>query len=398
MSFAMSRAMSSSTISQCNDWKLARQWKLACVAGAMLLLAGCGGERKPDPAAEAPPAAKVEAAADANVVTVDNAEQFPLSLAVARKASSQLVVTGVVAPDISRTVPVISIATGRVVSIKARLGDTVKKGQLLMQVQSADIASAFSDYRKAVADEQLANTQLERAKILYDKGAISQNDLQTAENAQNKAQVDVETSREHLNVLGVGTDHPSGIVNIVAPISGVITDQQVTNGAGIQGLAASVNPFTISDLTSVWILCDVYENDLPGVHVGETAEIKLAAYPDKTFTGKIGNIGAVLDPNIRTVKVRIEVQNPGLMKVGMFVTAMFHGPKEETHAVVPASAILHLHDRDWVYVAMGDKKFKRLEVTTGVTLPNNQQEILTGLQPGQRVVTNALVLQNTVEQ
>ncbi len=324
--------------------------------------------------------------------------QFPLTAAVARQATSQLVVTGVVAPDISRTVPVISIATGRVVDIKARLGDTVKKGQLLMQVQSADVASAFSDYRKAVADEQLANTQLERAKILYDKGAISQNDLQTAENAENKAKVDVETSREHLRVLGAGTDHPSGVVDIFAPISGVITDQQVTNAGGIQGLAATANPFTISDLSSVWILCDVYENDLANVHVGETADIKLAAYPDKTFSGKISNIGAVLDPNIRTAKVRIEVQNPGLMKVGMFVSATFHGQKEETHAVVPASAILHLHDRDWVYVAAGDKKFKRLEVTSGVTLPNNMQEILSGLQPGQRVVTNALVLQNTVEQ
>jgi membrane fusion protein, heavy metal efflux system len=375
-----------------------QDWKLAWTAVAMLLLASCGGERKADPAAEAPPATQVVAAGDASLVTVDDATQFPLTAAVARQATSQLVVTGVVAPDISRTVPVISIATGRVVDIKARLGDTVKKGQLLMQVQSADVASAFSDYRKAVADEQLANTQLERAKILYDKGAISQNDLQTAENAENKAKVDVETSREHLRVLGAGTDHPSGVVDIFAPISGVITDQQVTNAAGIQGLAATANPFTISDLSSVWILCDVYENDLASVHVGETADIKLAAYPDKTFTGKISNIGAVLDPNIRTAKVRIEVQNPGLMKVGMFVSATFHGQKEETHAVVPASAILHLHDRDWVYVAAGEKKFKRLEVTSGVTLPNNMQEILSGLQPGQRVVTNALVLQNTVEQ
>jgi len=274
----------------------------------------------------------------------------------------------------------------------------VKKGQLLMQVQSADIATAYADYQKAVADEKLANTQLERAKILYDKGAISQNDLQTAENAENKAKVDVDTSREHLRVLGAGTEHPSGVVDIFAPISGVITDQQVTNAAGIQGLAATANPFTISDLSSVWILCDVYENDLANVHLGENADIKLAAYPDKTLSGRISNIGAVLDPNIRTAKVRIEVKNLGLLKVGMFVSATFHGQKKETHAVIPASAILHLHDRDWVYVAAGDNKFKRLEVKAGNTLANNTQEILSGVEPGQRVVTNALVLQNTVEQ
>jgi len=363
-----------------------------------LLLAGCGGERKADPAAEAPPTSQVESAQDATIVTVSHPEQFPMTAAEARQATSQLVVTGVVAPDISRTVPVISVAAGRVVETKARLGDTVKKGQVLMRVQSADVSGAFSDYRKAVADEQLANTQLERAKLLYDKGAISQNDLQTSENAENKAKVDVETAREHLRVLGSGTEHPSGVVDIVAPISGVITDQQVTNAAGVQGLAATANPFTISDLSSVWILCDVYENDLANVHVGETADIKLSAYPDKTFGGKISNIGSVLDPSIRTVKVRIEVKNPGLMKVGMFVSAIFHGQKEETHQVVPASAILHLHDRDWVYVAAGDNKFKRIEIRAGATLPNNTQEVLSGLQSGQKVVTNALVLQNTVEQ
>jgi cobalt-zinc-cadmium efflux system membrane fusion protein len=363
-----------------------------------LLLAGCGGDHKADPTAEAPPTSQVEGAQDASIVTVSHPEQFPLTAVEARQATSQLVATGVVAPDISRTVPVISVAAGRVVEIKARLGDTVKKGQVLMKVQSADVSGAFSDYRKAVADEQLANTQLERAKLLYDKGAISQNELQTSENAENKAKVDVETAREHLRVLGSGTEHPSGVVDIVAPISGVITDQQVTNAAGVQGLAAAANPFTISDLSTVWILCDVYENDLANVHVGETAEIKLSAYPDKTFSGKISNVGSVLDPSIRTVKVRIEVKNPGLMKVGMFVTAIFHGQKQETHQVVPASAILHLHDRDWVYVAAGDNKFKRVEIRSGAALPNKMQEVVTGLQNGQRVVTNALVLQNTVEQ
>lgn len=376
------------------DWKQAWIW----TAGAILLLAGCSGERKTDAAAEAPPSSTVETATDASVVTVDNPAQFPLTTAVEHRSRPELVVTGVVAPDILRTVPVISIATGRVVDIKARLGDTVKKGQLLMRVQSADIAAAYSDYQKAVADETLANTQLERAKLLYDKGAISQNDLQTAENAENKAKVDVETSREHLRVLGAGTEHPSGVVDIFAPISGVITDQQVTNAAGVQGLAATANPFTISDLSSVWILCDVYENDLSKVHTGESAEIRLAAYPGKVFTGKISNIGAVLDPNIRTAKVRIEVKNPGLMKVGMFVTATFEGQKEETFAAVPAAAILHLHDRDWVYVGAGEKKFKRLEVTAGARLPNDMQEVLSGLQPGQRVVSNALELQNTVDQ
>jgi cobalt-zinc-cadmium efflux system membrane fusion protein len=358
--------------------------------------AGCG-ESKGDSKAEAPPATKVEHEQDVNVVTVDHPEQFPLFTAIEHAATAQLVATGVVSPDVARTVPVISIATGRVVEVKARLGDTVKKGQLLMRVQSADIAAAFSDYRKAQADEKLAGVQLERAKLLYEKGAFSLNDYQTAEDVENKARVDVETAAEHLRVLGSPLDHPSGIVDVYAPASGVITDQQVTHAAGVAGLG-SPNPFTISDLSHVWILCDVYENDLASVHVGEMADVRLNAYPDKVFKGRISNIGPILDPNLRTAKVRIEVENPGLMKIGMFVTATFHGEKKETHAAVPADAILHLHDREWVYMPAGNKTFRRVEVTAGETLPNNMQEIITGVGAGQQVVTNALVLQNTVEQ
>ncbi|HEV2963077.1 MAG TPA: efflux RND transporter periplasmic adaptor subunit [Candidatus Angelobacter sp.] len=361
-----------------------------------LFLTGCT-DSKGDPKAEAPPTAQVQNEQDLNAFQVQHPEQFPLVPAVAHDSTSQLTVTGTVSPDISRNVPVISIASGRVVEIHARLGDVVKKGQMLLRVQSADMSAAFSDYRKAVADEQLARTQLERAQLLYGKGAISLNDLQVAEDSESKAKVDVENTTERLRVLGGSIDHPAAILDIRAPVSGVITDQQVTNAAGVAGLG-SPNPFTISDLSHLWILCDVYENDLPNVHVGETAEIRLNAYPDQAFTGRISNILPVLDPNLRTAKVRIEVSNPGLMRVGMFVTATFHGKKTETHTAVPATAILHLHDRNWVYVPSGEQKFRRTEVAVGQTIANNMQEILSGLQPGQQVVQNALVFQNTVEQ
>jgi cobalt-zinc-cadmium efflux system membrane fusion protein len=360
------------------------------------IVAGCG-QSKGDPKAEAPPPTSVEHEQDVNVVQVDHPEQFPLAIATAYETTFKLIVTGTVNPDISRSVPVISIATGRVVEINGRLGDSVKKGQLLMRVQSADMSAAFADYRKAVVDEQLARTQLDRSKLLYDKGAISLNDLQVAQDTEDKAKVDVENTTERVRVLGADINHPAAIVDVRAPVSGVITDQQVTNAAGVAGLG-SPNPFTISDLSHVWILCDVYENDLARVHVGETAEIRLNAYPNQVFTGRISNVLPVLDPTIRTSKVRIEVRNPGMMRVGMFVSATFHGQKKETHAAVPASAILHLHDRDWVYVPAGDKKYRRVEVVAGTLLPNNMQEIVSGLNVGQQVVSNALVLQNTVEQ
>jgi len=360
------------------------------------LLAGCGG--KSESGSGAPPPVKVEKETDVNLLEVSNPEQFPLVKATEVFQAPALTVTGVVSPDVSRTVPVISLASGRVVEIRARLGDSVQKGQVLLRVQSPDIASAFSDYRKAESSEALALKQFERAQILYDKGAISLNDFQVAQDAEAKARVDVETTLEHLRVLGVDKEHPSGVVDIKAPVSGVITDQQVTNAAGVQGLSGN-NPFTISDLSSVWILCDVYENDLSNVHVGESAEIRLVAYPDKVLTGKISNIGPILDPNLRTAKVRVEVINPNkLMRVGMFVSASFHGEKKERYASIPASAILHLHDRDWVYVPAGGKKFRRVEVKSGMNLADKMQLVLTGIAPGQEVVTNGLVLQSTVEQ
>jgi membrane fusion protein, heavy metal efflux system len=363
---------------------------------AAILMAGCGGH-KGDPAAEAPPPAQVVHENDQNVFQVDHPEQFTLTQAVEHDAAPELAVTGTVNPDIAKTVPVISLATGRVVGIYARLGDTVKKGQRLLSVRSDDVAAGYSDYRKAVADEFLARKQLERVKDLYEHGANSLNDVQVAQDTEDKSKVDLETTAEHLRLLGNDPDHVTFVVDIFAPVTGVITDQQVTNAAGVQGLS-SPNPFTISDLSTVWVICDVYENDLTQVQLGDRADIRLNAYPDLKLKGKISNVGPILDPNIRTAKVRIEVENPGMLRVGMFVTAIFHGKIKEVHAAVPATAVLHLHDRDWVYVAMGDKKFRRVEVASGPMLPGDMQEIISGIKPGDRVVQNALVLQNTVEQ
>jgi cobalt-zinc-cadmium efflux system membrane fusion protein len=368
---------------------------LACLA---LLASACGKkEEKADPAAMAPPPAQVEKIGDPSHVTVDHPEQFPLVEAAKFEAADELSVTGVVAPDVSRAVPVISLASGRAIEVKARLGDTVTKGQLLLRVQSADISNAFSDYRQAGADLTLAKAQLERSKLLYEKGAVAQKDVEVAVSTEEKARVTLENTLDKLKVLGADPAHPSAIVDVFAPISGVITDQQVTAAAGVQAFASS-NPFTISDLSSVWIICDVYENDMSKVRLGESATVRLNAYPDKAFTGRVSNILPTLDPNLRTAKVRLEVANPGQMRLGMFVTATFKGSEKKLHASVPATAILHLHDRDWVYMADPAGGFKRVEVAGGKMLPSNQQEVVSGIAPGDKVVSNALVLQNTSEQ
>jgi len=367
---------------------------ILCV-GLSFLLAGCKKATADGGTGPAPIVVRPDL--DANNFKVDKPEQFPLATAGEHVAAPELNVTGVVTPDVSRQVPVPSLATGRIVEIDARLGDVVRNGQLLFKVRSSDIANAFSNYRLAAKNEELTKLQLDRANVLFEHGAIPKSAQEIAQNAEDDNIIVLQTAREALGLLGVDPDHPTGIVSVFAPVPGTITDQQITDQSAVQSYSTPT-PFTISDLSKVWIICDVWENNMSQVHIGEYADIHLVAYPDRVLKGRISNILPIIDPTIRTAKVRLEVENPGLMRVGMFVTATFHGQTTEKHATVPATAILHLHDREWVYAPVRNGHFRRQEVVAGNTLAGNIQEVASGLNPGDQVVRNALVFQNTVEQ
>ena len=376
----------------------ARAMVFALATAALLALSGCNGKQQGDPS---PPAAKVIQVPDMNLIAIDEHDlaKFPLVTAEKVDIATELKATGSVNPDVSREVPVITLANGRVVDIKARLNDEVKKGQLLFRVQSPDVTNAFDAYLKAVNDEQLANKADVRAKDLFDHGAISQAMLEQADDTERDAKADLDAADQQLQILGVDKDHPSSVVDVHAPISGVIIAQNITNAAaaGVT-LSGSATAFTIADLTEVWILCDVYENDIPKLALGQEASIRLNAYPDRPVAGRISDIGPVLDPQLRTAKVRIQVRNPGFLKLGMFATATFTGRHSESHATVPADAVLHLHDRDWVFVPAGGNHFRRTEVHAGQVLSGNRQAVLSGVESGQQVVSNALLLETAGNQ
>jgi cobalt-zinc-cadmium efflux system membrane fusion protein len=351
-----------------------------------------------NPADGAPPSTQTTETGDMGLVSVERPDLFPLATVQSYNAPAELNVTGTVSPDVAREVPVISLASGRVVDIKTRLGDAVHKGQLLLEVQSPDITSAFDAYLKAVNDEQLANKAYQRAKLLYGEGAVPLSTLEQAEDSEKDAKADLTAAEQQLKTLGVDKDHPSSLVPVYAPINGVIIAQNVTNAAAVGvTYSGSSTAFTIADLTTVWILCDVYENDLQKIALGQEAKIHPNGYPDKVLTGNISEIDPSLDPTLRTAKVRIQLRNPGFLKLGMFVNATFVSRKTDTFPVVPADAILHLHDRDWVFVPAGGKRFKRVEVHGGDMLPGNKQEILSGISPGQQVVSNVLQFEATLE-
>lgn len=367
------------------------------VCAAVCLLVACKGKEF-NPSDGAPPSAQTVETGDMSLVSVDKPDQFPLVAAESYSAPAELTATGSVFPDIAREVPVISLASGRVVDIKARLDDYVKKGQLLLKVQSPDATNAFGTYLKAVSDEHMTSLALTRAKDLYAHGAISQAIVEQAENAETDNQAGLNAAEEQLQTLGMDKDHPSPVVSVYAPISGVIVQQNVTDAAaaGVT-YSGSSTALTIADLSNVWVVCDVYENDIPKLALGQQAKIRLNAYPDRTLTGRISDIGPVLDPSLRTAKVRVEVANPGILKLGMFVTATFASRTNHSYAAVPAAAILHLHDRDWVFVPAGGKQFRRVEVTSGDMLSGNRQVVLSGIAPGQQVVSNVLQLEATLE-
>ena len=370
--------------------------------GLLLLLGGCKHDEAAREAAEAPQSQPtVVETGNGEVIHVERAARFPIVQVETRQILSTLQVTGSVNPDISREIPVLSLANGRVVALHVGLGDSVHKGQLVMEVQSPDVNTAFDAYRKAVDDEHLTSVTLERDKLLYNKGAIPQTQLEAAQTAEDDSKADLTATEQQLHIYGVDRNHPGDTVRIYAPASGIIIAQNVTNAAaaGVT-YAGATGSLTIADLSHVWVICDVYENDLANVHLGQRADITVNAFPGKTFSGTISDIGAQLDPSLRTAKVRIQVANPGNeLRIGMFATATLLGSHPETATAVPATAILQLHDRSYVFLpGSGDGNFRRVQVKLGQSLPGNMVEIQGTVSSGQQVVANALDLQNTADQ
>jgi len=360
------------------------QLRLALFLALALITSACSREI---PAA----ASKPPVTLDPDVFHADHPELFKTASAETRALPTIVTANGVITPDVNRTIHVTSLGAGRVVDLKAKIGDNVKKGQALLVISSPDLAGSFADYEKAKADEVLSRKSLERAQMLYQRGAIATKDLEAAQDAEDKAKVDVETAEHRVRLLGSDPAHPSPLIELKAPISGTIVEQNVAGSEGIKSLDNTPNLFTIADLTQVWVLCDVFENDLGEVHLGDSAEIRLNAFPDRVYKGRVTDISRVLDPSTRSAKVRIVLPNPdGTLRSGMFSVATFRSRKLTDRVVVPSTAIMRLHDKDWVFRKEGDKQFRKIAVQADGLAPDGMQEIRQGVKAGDELVTNAL--------
>jgi cobalt-zinc-cadmium efflux system membrane fusion protein len=362
---------------------------LACLL-LMLWAASCSKDTKAAPT-------RAEVTLEPGVYNVDNAATFKLAKVETRELPSVLNANGSVTPDVNRTIHVTSQGGGKVVDLRVRLGDNVKKGQVLLSIYSSDLASAYSEYQKAVADERLAKKALDRAQLLYAHGAIASKDLEIADDAEEKAQVDVRNTGDHVRLIGGDPSHPSSLIELRAPTSGTIVEQNVAGSEGVKSLDNSPNLFVIADLSEVWVLTDVYENNLGEVHIGDPAEIRLNAYPDKVYAGKVSDLSRVLDPNLRSAKVRIVLSNPdGSLRPGMYAVATFRSRKLNHRMVVPSTALMRLQDRDWLFRKEGPSQFRRVEVHASGETADGLQQIQGGINPGQEIVANALEFSSAV--
>jgi cobalt-zinc-cadmium efflux system membrane fusion protein len=355
------------------------------ILGLSLLAVSCSDSSKAAPT-------KTEVTLEQGVFNVDHPELFKLVKVDVHELPTVLTANGVVTPDVNRTIHVTSQGSGRVVDLRVRLGDNVKKGEILLSIYSADLAGAFSDYQKAVADERLSQRALERAQLLLSHGAAAQKDFEQAEDAEEKAKVDVQNAEQHIRILGGDPAHPSSTIELRAPVAGTIVEQNISGFEGIKSLDNSPNLFTIANLSQVWVVCDVFENNLGQVQLGDLAEVRLNAFPDRTFHGKINDISRVLDPNTRSAKVRIVLSNSdGALRPGMYAVTSFRSRKLQPHEVIPSTAVMRLQDRDWVFRQESAHTFRQLEVHIVGQTPDGMHEVQDGaISPGQQIVTNAL--------
>jgi membrane fusion protein, heavy metal efflux system len=308
------------------------------------------------------------------------------------KVPRVLRLTGAVAYNAFKTTPVFSAVGGPVQDILAEPGQNVHTGQTLLTVTSPDYSAARSAYMKARSAFQLADKNYARSQDLYDHKAIAERDLQQAESDRAQAQADLQSSEDALRALGISDPESlvkappktTGQIPLPAPVGGAIVERLVGPGQLLQ--AGSTQCFTISDMNTVWVLVNVYQNDLAYVRVGDGADITTDAYPDH-FRGKISYVAAALDPNTRTVQARIVTENRGdKLKKDMYVTASVQAGALANALTVPDAAILRdTENQPFVYFQSGANQFARRVVKVGDN-QDGRTLVLDGLKEGERVI------------
>lgn len=366
--------------------KWRREWAgLVAVLAIALAFAGCEG---------AGPGAATYAnnANNAELFTIPPEQMSHVQILKVQPTTltRTLRLTGAVAYNGFRTTPVITQVSGPVSRVVVVPGQRVERGQPMLYVSSPDYSQLRTNYLKAKDAYALAQKAFARAKDLYEHKAIAEQTLEQAESAEVQASGDLAASQAALKVLGI-TDPdelvkapPSFEVPVKAPIAGLVVEQDIAAGQLIQ--PGTTQCFMISDTSNVWVLVNIYQKDMPYVHVGDVVTIQTDAYPD-VFHGRIAYVAASLDPSTRTLQARIDTNNPGeKLKKDMYVVATVNAGTIANAIALPDAAVLRDNENQpFVYAATSANQFGRRAVTLGESL-DGKTEITSGLKPGDQVV------------
>ena len=364
------------------------------VLGAMLtvvmMFAGCG---RSDSKA-APDSSGARASDNAELFTIPQDQMAHVQVLKVQPTTMTrtLRLTGAMAYNSFRTTPVITQVSGPVAKISVVPGQKVHQGEPMLYVASPDYSQLRTNYLKAKSAYALAQMAYARAKDLYEHKAIAQQNLEQAEAAEVQAGGDLAAAQAALKVMGI-TDPdelvkapPSFEVPVRAPIGGEVVEQDVAAGQLIQ--PGTTQCFMISDTSSMWVLVNIYQKDLPFVHVGDAVTIQTETYPE-VLHGRISYVGASLDPSTRTLQARIETNNPGeRLKKDMYVSVTVNAGSISNAIALPDAAVLRdTENQPFVYAETASNQFGRRSVTLGESL-NGQTQITSGLKAGDQVIGN----------
>jgi membrane fusion protein, heavy metal efflux system len=367
----------------------------ALAAVVAVALAGCSSEQRERASDMTSYSSKEAKSAQAALFTIPQEQMSHVQVVTIQptKLTRTLRLTGAVAFNAFSTTPVITQVGGPVSRILVVPGERVRKGQPLLDVSSPDYSVLLAAYLKAKDVYRVTDKNYDRAKDLFEHHAIADRDLLQAESDRNQAQADLFSSEQALKVLGITNPDqllakiPSGAeVPLLAPISGEVVERLVAPGQVLT--AGTTQAFTISDMSTVWVLANVYQGDLAYVKNGDDVTVQTDSYTD-TFHGKISFVSPALDPSTRTLQARIVVQNPGgKLKRDMYVTVTVTAGSIPNAIAVPDAAVLRDDENQpFVYVATASNQFGRRQVEIGNS-QGGQTQILKGLSPGERVVGN----------
>jgi cobalt-zinc-cadmium efflux system membrane fusion protein len=356
------------------------------------VLSGCSSEK---PGSIATPSA----GSDSSAVEVVAADSKGIQTEVVRSTSfpDYLDLPAHVEPDPTRVVHTFAPAGGRIVEMKVRPWDSVDKGQTLALLESSDLARAVSGYHKALVDNQVKQKALTRAQDLLDHHAISERDFEQAQGDAQQTAAEVAATREQVQVFGMDPDQASTQLVVKAPRAGTVLDIGAAAGEYSQALSAPAPLATIADVSTVWVLGDIYERDLAAAKLGSDAQVTLDAYPDKRWSGRVSVVSGAVDPNTRTLRLRVVLPNADArIKPGMFgsiriVKSLAPG------IVVPAGAVIREGNDSYMFVAKGNGRFERRTVRLGRTI-DGSVEILDGISPGETIVSDGSLFLRSVGQ